>query len=152
MRKQFLVLEAVQDRLDRVRSTGPAKQLGQLGAQVGQRPRAVEDQAVEQLVDHARVVDQDLRQELAVADVHVQLQPRRVEAEQLPQDRLAAERRGHLFQVDQRQVGSGVAATARSSCGAMLARKCRQRRVDRNRCSCASRVRFCQAAGTSRKP
>ena len=68
----------------------------------------VEHQAVEQLVDHAGVVDEDFRQELAPgAQLDVELQARRVEAEQLPQDRLAAERRGDLFEIDEGHVGVG---------------------------------------------
>ena len=70
--------------------------------------RLVQHQAVEQLVDHAGVVDEDFREELAPgAQIDVELQARRVEAEQLPQHRLAAERGRHLFEVDQGHVGVG---------------------------------------------
>ncbi len=70
--------------------------------------RLVEHQAVEQFVDHARVVDEDLREELAPgAQIDVELQARRVEAEQLPEHRLGPQRAGHLFQVEQRHVRVG---------------------------------------------
>ena len=65
-------------------------------------------ESVEQFVDHPRVVDEHPRQERAAADVHVQLQDRQVEAEQLPQHRLRAERRGHLLEVVEGLVRVGV--------------------------------------------
>ena len=47
--------------------------------------------------------------------------------------------------------GSGVAANARNNCGAMLARKCRHRRCDKNgTSSCASLARFWYAFGMLR--
>ena len=96
-------------------------------------PRLVQHQAVEQLVDHAGVVDEDLGEELAPgAQIDVELQARRVETEQLPQHRLAPERAVTFSRLSRAMSGSGVSATARSKVGAMLARKCRQRRVDRN--------------------
>src|SRR5207237_41885 len=60
--QEFLVLERVQDRL---RVGGAAAQVGQLRPQLRGGARLIQHQAVEHLVDHAGVVDQDLRQELA---------------------------------------------------------------------------------------
>ena len=103
--QQLLVLEAVQDR---VRVARPAAQLGQLRPQLVGRPRLVEHQAVEQLVDHPRVVDQEPRQERAAgAQLDVELEARRVGAEQLPEHGLGPQRRGHPLQVRQRPVGVG---------------------------------------------
>src|SRR5262249_60700340 len=103
--EQFLVLKTVEDHL-RVRSA--AAEVGQLPAQVLGGARLVQYQAVEQFVDHPRVVDEDLRKELAPGTkIDIQFQCRFVEAEQLPEDRLGAQRRRHLFQVDQGHVGIG---------------------------------------------
>ncbi len=60
----FLVAEAEQDRRQVL---GPAAELGQLGLDRQRRLRPVDDERVHQVVDHPGVVDQDLGEELAVA-------------------------------------------------------------------------------------
>src|SRR5262249_32704184 len=70
--------------------------------------RLVEHQAVQQFVDHARIIDQDFREKLAAgAEIDIELEAGRVEAEELPKDRLGPERGGDFFQIDERQVGGG---------------------------------------------
>ena len=104
----------------------------------------LDQQAVHQLVDHARVAGEDAGQIRAGgAQLHVQVERRRIEAEQLPQHRLAAERIADRLRFTSVESGSGVAAIAASSRGAIAARKCRQRRVERKRIfSVASAIRF----------
>ena len=101
--------------------------------QVGQ---LLHEQAVHQLVDHAGVAGEDAGQVRARrTQLHVQLERRPVEAEQLPQRRLAAERIAHAAQVHQRRIGIGRPAIAASRRGAIDARNSRQRRVERNESS-----------------
>ncbi len=98
-------MEAVQDQIGVI---GIAAQVGQLRLQLGPRARLVQHQAIQQLVDHAGVGDEDFRKELARrAKLDVELETGRIEAKQLPEDRLAAERGGHFFEVDQGHVGIG---------------------------------------------
>ncbi len=101
----FLVAEA--ERIG-ARSSAPwhSSASSALIAEAGQR--AVDDQRIHQVVDHARVVDQDLGEELAGrAQLDVEPQARRIEVEQLPEDRLGAQRRRDLLEVRQRHVGVG---------------------------------------------
>ena len=82
----FLVAEAPEDRRQ---VFGPFAQLGQLGLDRRPGQGAIDDQRVHQVVDHAGVADQDLREELAGrAELDVEPQAGRVEVEQLPEDRL----------------------------------------------------------------
>ncbi len=68
----------------------------------------VQHQRVHQLVDHARIAGQDSGQiGTGRAQLHVQSQRRRVEAEQLPQHALAAQRVADFAEVDQRRIGIG---------------------------------------------
>ena len=80
--RRTVVLETVQDRVEVRR---PLAQFPQLGAHLDAVARLVEYQAVQQLVDHARIVDEDLGQKLTPgAQIDIELQARRVEREQLP--------------------------------------------------------------------
>ena len=104
----FLVAEAPDDRR---RVLGALAELGQLGLDRRARRRPVHDQRINQVVDHPRVIDQDLGEELAGgAQLDVEPQARRVEIEELPEDRLGAERRRDLLQVGERHVRVGRAA------------------------------------------
>ena len=143
------VLEAVQNRIE---SSAPRHNSASVLRSNSARRQLVQHQAVHQLVDHARVADQNARQIFAGrAHLDVQTQRGRVEAEQLPQHPLAAERIADFSQVDERESGSGVAAIAFNSRGAIAARKCRQRRVDRKRIfSVDSAIRLLYACGMSR--
>ncbi len=99
------VFEAVQNGLDIFR---PAGQLAQVVLQGVVRGKLVEHQAVHQLVDHARVADQDARQVRAGgAQLDVHVQRRGIEAEQFPQHAFAAERFADLAKIDQRLIGIG---------------------------------------------
>ena len=90
---------------------GPLAQLGQLGLDGRARQRTIHHQRIDQVVDHARVVDQDLGQELAGrAQLDIEPQAGRIEVEKLPENRLGAQRAGHLLEVGQRHVRVGRAA------------------------------------------
>ncbi len=103
--KLLVVLEAVQDGVDVL---GPAAQFGQRLPQRLRGGQLVQHQAVHQAVDHARVAGEDARQVGAVgAEFDVQPQAGRIEAEQLPEHALAAQRVAHLVEVHQRRVGIG---------------------------------------------
>ena len=66
---------------------------------------------VEQLVDHAGVIDEDFGEELTPrAKLDVELQARLIKAEELPEDAFAAEGRRDLLKVDKREVGVGCFA------------------------------------------
>src|SRR5262249_41414338 len=68
----------------------------------------VEDQAIEQLVDHAGVVDEYFRKKLAPgAQIDIKPEARLVETKELPEDAFAAQRGGYFFQVDQGHIGIG---------------------------------------------
>src|SRR5207253_1203859 len=87
--QDFFVLEAVQDRLQ---VGGAFAKVGQLLSKVSSAARLVENEAVQQLVDHARIVDKNFRQELAPgAEIDIELQAGRVKAEQFPEHGLGAE-------------------------------------------------------------
>ena len=68
----------------------------------------LDEQAVHQLVDHARVAGQDARQIRAGgAERHVQIERRPIAAEELPERRLAAERIAHAAEIHERRIGLG---------------------------------------------
>ena len=103
--KLLVVLEAVQHRVDVL---GAAAQFGQRLPQRLPAGQLVQHEAVHQAVDHARVARQDAGEVRAVrAELDVEPQAGRIEAEQFPEHALAAERVAHLVEVHQRRVGIG---------------------------------------------
>ena len=98
----LLVPEAEQDGGEVL---GPLAELGQLGPDRLGGLCLVDDQRIHQVVDHPRVADQRLGEELARrAEFDVEPERRRVEVEQLPEHSLGPERRRDLLQVRQRHV------------------------------------------------
>ena len=136
------VLEAVQDRVDVL---GPFAQLGQRFFENLERRQMLDEQAVHQLVDHARVAGEDAgqvrarrtqRAHTSSSDGWLKLNSSH-SAALPPSESLTRLRFTSVVS------GSGVWAIAASSRGAIAARKWRQRRVERKRIfSVASAIRF----------
>ena len=103
--EQLFVLEAVQDWVD---VGGAAAEFRQLGPQLFRRARLIEDQAVQHLINHAGIINENLRQELTPsAQIDVELQARGIETEELPQHCLGAERGRYFFEIEQGHVRVG---------------------------------------------
>ena len=101
-------LEGLEDRLGVHR---PAAELGEARLERLGRRQRLDHETVEQLVDHARIGDEQIREERARgAEPHRQVERRRMEAEQLPEHTLAAQRIGHRRERGERGVGVGRVA------------------------------------------
>ena len=103
--------EGVEDRGQVYRALA---ELGQIGLERGRRRQPFDQQAVEELVDHARIHHEQPRQKGARrTQPHRQVERRRVEAEQFPEHPLATQRVGHVAERGQRGVRIGRAADRR---------------------------------------
>ena len=129
--KKLLVLETVQDG---IQIGGAATQFRQFRTEFLRRARLVQHETIEEFIDHAGIIDEQPGKEWASStEFYVQLQDGRVLAEQFPQNRLGAERCRNPFELCECFVGIGrFGYRSQEACGAMLARKCRHRRDERN--------------------
>src|SRR4029079_18786309 len=101
------ILETVQDRVDVL---GPFAQISKRFAENRQRGQTLNQEAIHQLIDHARVAGKNVSQIRASGtQPYVKFERGRIKAEQLPQRRLAAKRIANAAEINKRRIRLGRA-------------------------------------------